>query len=240
MNLLITGGSSDITRAIVRRRSAMGDRITVTASSEESLQQTLKQYREQGFNIDGVVYSFKNPENILEKINRPVQGLILNAFTRVEKLRPFHLCSVAEFREYAQMNIEGNVALLRQVLPEMIRNKMGRVIFISSVSVGVGTKKYGSYCLAKSAIEGLITNLATEYSEFNVLCNTVRLGIMKTSRTELFWQKKTFVNYVNQIIPQAKIGEPKQAAEALDPLLSEECYITGQVINVAGGLATAR
>ena len=62
----------------------------------------------------------------------------------------------------------GNVWLLRRVLPSMVEARWGRIVFISSVSTVNGTGRYGAYVLCKSALEGLVRNLAVDYGEFNV------------------------------------------------------------------------
>lgn len=236
MNILITGGSSDITMAIARSRLALGDKVIITTSNEKSLVETLNSYHQQHLDVEGIVYSFSDSEQIEIKLNRPIHALILNAFGRQRKLKTFHESSLNEFTEYYHQNIDGNVRLLHQIIPNMLTLQFGRVILVSSASVALGTKKYGAYCLAKSALEGLITNLAVEYGPQNILFNTVRLGLMKTSRTKPFWQRQAYQDYVNQMIPQGKMGEPEQVAEALAPLLSPTSYMTGSIIHVTGGL----
>ena len=244
MKLLITGGSSDISQALTKRRLKMGDQVIITASTDKSLKETLKVYQDAGLKVTGLVFDLADPsasktdlEALLEK---GLDGVILNAASRVTQLRRFHENAEKQFDAYVSENILGNTWLLRQVLPSMIENKFGRLVFISSISAVTGMSKYGAYCLSKAAIEGLFFNLAVDYAESGILCNIVRPGIIKTSRTRRFWKNEEYVTRARRIIPQDALGEPDQVAEVLDPLLSKTSYMNGSVITVSGGLPLIR
>ena len=240
MNLLITGGSSDIAQAIAKRRLQMGDKIIITCSNEQSLKQTLEHYEQNNMNVTGFVYNFSQPEVSEQELNNllqePLDGLVLNAFTRVTQLRKLHALPYNTVRTYIDENINGNIWLIHRLLPNFLANKWGRLVLISSISSITGTSRYPAYCTAKAALEGLILNLAVDYSARNILSNIMRIGLIKTSRTEQFWQNPLYQEKVAKIIPQGMMGEPQQVAEAMDPLLSQSSYMTGSIITVSGGL----
>lgn len=240
MNLLITGGSSDLAQAIAKRRITLGDTIIITASSKENLEKTLEIYKQQQMNVRGFVYDFSQPESCEQELatllQEPLDGLILNAFTRVTQLRKLHALPYNAVRTYLDQNINGNIWLIHRLLPSMLSNKFGRLILISSLSSIVGTSRYPAYCTAKAALEGLFYNLAVDYSNKNILSNTLRVGLIKTSRTEHFWKNPVYEEKVNKIIPQGMMGMPDQVAEATDPLLSKTSFMTGSVVTVSGGL----
>jgi len=240
MNLLITGGSSDLAHAFVKRRLHLGDKITITCSTEESLQQTLKRYEAEQMKVKGFVYNFSNPEACEQDLDLMLQerldGIIFNAFTRVTQLRKLHALSYSSIRQYLDININGNIWLVHKLLPAFLNQGFGRLVFISSLATIVGTSRYPAYCAAKAALEGLFINLATDYSANNILSNIVRVGLIKTARTEHFWKNPDYQNKVNQLIPQGTMGEPNQVAEALDPLLSPTSYLSGSIMTVSGGL----
>ncbi|WP_115708143.1 SDR family NAD(P)-dependent oxidoreductase [Legionella sainthelensi] len=244
MKILITGGSSDIAQAIAKRRLQLGDKIVITCSNEDSLNKTLAHYKHQGMDIQGFVYHFSNPEvsqdalqNLLQE---PLDGIIFNAFTRVNQLRKLHALSYPSLRAYIDDNLHGNMWLIHRLLPSLLANKFGRLILISSLSAITGTSRYGAYCTVKAALEGLFLNLAVDYSAQNILSNIVRVGLIKTSRTEQFWKKEAYQQKMAQIIPQGRMGETDQVAEALDPLLSQTSFMTGSVLTVSGGLPLMR
>lgn len=244
MRVLITGGSSDIGRSIARRRLALGDDVIVTASSAESLEKTLARYRAEGLEARGLVLDLSSPESseaaLAELLVRGPQGLVLNAWTRRPPLYRFHELPQEALEADVTANLMGNLWLLRRVLPSMVEARWGRIVFISSVSTVNGTGRYGAYVLCKSALEGLMRNLAVDYGEFNVLANTVRLGIFKTERTKKYWSKPRYVERMGGVIPQGALGEPEHVGEALDSLLSPHQYINGAVLDVTGGLPMFR
>lgn len=242
MNILITGGSSDIAFAIAKRRIAFGDRIIISCSCEKTLAETTAIYTQQNLQISGIVYNFSHPEASVEAIhaNGPIDALILNAFTRVTRFRKLHEANVQQIHEYIMKNIQGNIWLIHHLLPSMLAKNFGRLIFMSSVSAITGTSRYAAYCTAKAALEGLFLNLAVDYSAYNILSNVVRLGLIKTKRTRHFWKNDGYQEKMAGVIPQGCMGEPAQIAEALDPLLSITSMMTGSTMTVSGGLPLLR
>lgn len=239
MNILITGGSSEIAQAIAKKRISQGDQITITCSSEKSLADTLKIYHENNLPVKGIVYHFNHPEksaSCIDNIPKPIDAVILNAFTRVHKLLKLHELKYESVRDYIDSNLHGNIWLIHYLLSRMLENKFGRLIFLSSLASITGTSRYGAYCTAKAAMEGLFLNLAVEYSSCNILSNIIRIGIIKTQRNKRFWQRSSYQEKMSKIIPQGLIGEPAQVAEVIDPLLSPTSFVTGSVVTVSGGL----
>lgn len=241
MNILITGGSSDIAKAIAKRRLELGDQIIITSSNQEKLEQTLELYAQENMQVQGLVYNFAHPkesEAALQELK--LDGIILNAFTRVSQLRKLHALSYPAIQSYIDENLHGNLWLIHHLLPALLANKFGRLVLISSLSAISGTSRYSAYCTTKAALEGLFLNLAVDYSVNNILSNIVRVGLIKTSRTKQFWTKPAYQDKMAQIIPQGMMGEAAQVAEALDPLLSKTSFITGSVLTVSGGLPLMR
>jgi len=240
MNILITGGSSEIAQAIAKKRIGIGDQIIITCSSKKSLDDTLRLYQEQDLAVTGFVYNFDRPDASNDDIDlilkNPIDAVILNAFTRVTRLRKLHELKYDDIHQYVVSNLQGNMWLVHSLLPAMIENQFGRLVFISSISSISGTSRYGAYCAAKAAIEGLFLNLAVEYSMNNITANIARLGIIKTERNQRFWKNSQYQEKMAKIIPQGRLGEPAQVAEAIDPLLSPTTFMTGSVITVSGGL----
>lgn len=244
MNVLITGGSSDIAQAIARRRLQLGDKVIITSSDEKSLSDTLAQYELQQMQVTGFVYNFSDPE-ACEKdlellLQEPIDALVLNAFTRITHLRKLHAIPYKALHQYIDTNLQGNIWLIHRLLPSMLANKLGRLVLISSLSSVTGTSRYGAYCASKAALEGLFFNLAVDYSANNILSNILRVGLIKTSRTEQFWKSEAYQEKVAKIIPQGTLGEPHQVAEAMDSILSKTSYMTGSVVTVSGGLPLMR
>ncbi|MCP3102339.1 SDR family oxidoreductase [Myxococcus sp. K15C18031901] len=244
MRVLVTGGGSDIGFAIAKRRLAQGDDVVITASTPESLERALSRYRVEGLDAKGLVLDLAAPAQgdaaLGEVLESGLQGLVLNAWTRRPPLHRFHELPQEALDADVAANLMGNVWLIRRVLPAMVSARQGRIVLVSSVSTVNGTGRYGAYILCKSALEGLMRNLAVDYGEFNVLSNTVRLGIFKTERTKKYWSRARYVERMGGVIPQGTLGEPGHVGEVLDPLLASHQYINGAVLDVTGGLPMFR
>lgn len=241
MKICITGGGSDIARAIALRRLKMGDEIVITCSSEETLEKSLAFFREIGHaTVSGFVHKLETPETSDEALSpflkQGIDALILNAATPVKNLKPFHELDPHNFKTQVDANVYGNVWLLRKVLPPMIENKFGRLIFISSLSATQGTSRYSAYCLAKSGMEGLFLNLAVDYGHLGITSAIIRPGLIATGRNKKFWSRTHYAEKMEAIIPQASLGTPESVAEAMDPLLSKNTYMNGSIVTVSGGL----
>lgn len=245
MNVLITGGSSDIAISIVKRRLQLNDQVFITASSDESLEKTLLKYKQLGIlEVQGFVYNLENPTFDSPILKRFLEGeklsLILNAASRISNLKLFHEFSADSIKQSLECNILGQLLLIKNVIPSMIERNHGRIVFISSLSAVTGTTRYGLYAACKSGVEGLILNLAVDYAKFNILSNIVRLGFFKTSRTKRFWRFENYLKKVEAIIPQMKIGEPEIVGKSIDSLMEEEQYFNGAIFTLSGGLPLMR
>lgn len=213
--------------------------VALTASSEISLEMMKTAYGADEARIGCFVFNLSDPQRHLTALDEAIadiDALILNAATRTETLDYFHALPEEEVSASIDANIKGNVFLLRRVLPVMMKRKFGRIVFISSVSAGMGTSYYGAYCLHKGAIESLMLNIAVDYAGHNILANIVRLGAFKTLRTESFRMRGRYAKHAAALIPQGTLGEPDSLPEVIHPLLSLKQYINGSIINVSGGL----
>lgn len=240
MKLLITGGRSDIAFALAQRQVEAGNTVTVTSSTPATTEECRKRYKAAGLSVKVVTLNLADPDDSAsvegkKVLESGIDALILNSWTRVPELKLFHEFTLKEIESEIEANVRGNLWVLRHTLPKMIEKSFGRIIFVSSVSV-VGTSKYGLYGMGKSAIEGMIMNLAVDYGKYNILSNVVRPGIVKTERNQAFWEREGYVARVTKIIPRKELGEPDQIAEAFDPLLSKRSYINGSIVTVSGGL----
>lgn len=243
MRILITGGNSWIAQAIAVDRVARGDEVFLTASSDASRETLLATCRERNIAASCSVFDLHHPGScpaeLVERLEA-LDGLILNAATPVRRLDRFHSLPADEVEAAIDADIKGNVFLLRRALPGMLARRFGRIVFVSSVSVVMGTSRYGPYCLTKSALEGLMLNLAVDYGDCNVLSNILRLGMIRTRRTERYWTNEKYLKWAASVVPQGALGDVDALPEAVHPLLSPRQYINGSVVTVSGGLPLLR
>ena len=243
MNILITGGRSDMAQEMVKLYTELGHNCIVTASTNENIDKLKEIYKDTTVRL--MLFSLQDAANSKTPLNDILEStgidiLVLNAWNKVDELKLFHKHSDQSFKTELDGNVKGNIWLIKEILPHMVENNFGRILFISSIAAISGAGLYGPYCLGKAAIEGLIYNLAVDYGQFNILSNILRPGIIKTERTRRFWDRDYYIERVTKSIPQKKLGEPKQIAKATLPFIDEDSYINGTSINVSGGLPLVR
>jgi 3-oxoacyl-[acyl-carrier protein] reductase len=240
---VITGGRSSIAQVLAADRAARNDEVCLTASTAASRDALEAACRERQLAAACVVFDLAHPERAGSDVDawlRQADALILVAATPVRALARFDAVPPGEVDAAIDADIKGNLHLLRLALPGMAARSFGRIVFVSSVSVAMGTPNYGPYCLTKSAIEGLVLNLAVDYGERNVLSNIVRLGVFKTGRNERYWRSPRYAARAAAAIPQGRLGEAEGIGEVFQPLLSPTQYINGSIITVSGGLPLVR
>ncbi len=233
MKLLITGGQSLIAQAIAEARKKQSDQVTLTSSHSEGLEKITNDYGKLNFDL-------QNPEKFEKEIDqylsKGIEGLILNATTPSPRLGPLDQNDWQEVQDFLSANINGNMWLLRKVIPIFKEQKFGRIIFISSMTTEYIFPGYAVYASAKAAIESYIKNISVEFGDFNITANTVRLGIFKTNRNKAYWRRDSLREKMEERISLKRLGEPEDVVPTINSLLADQCYIQGATIEISGGL----
>ncbi|MEO8416748.1 MAG: 3-oxoacyl-ACP reductase FabG [Ginsengibacter sp.] len=134
--------------------------------------------------------------------------------------------------EVIAVSLKGMFNVTQHVIRQMMKNKTGRIINISSVSGLRGVPGQTNYSTAKAGIIGATKALAQEVAKMNITVNAVAPGFINTSMID-----NTDVEKYIKAIPAGRVGEPEEVAHLVSFLASEKsAYITGEVINVNGGL----
>lgn len=135
-----------------------------------------------------------------------------------------------------QTNLKGPFHGTHFVSRQMLKQRSGRIINISSVSGILGNAGQANYCAAKAGVIGLTKSAARELASRGITVNAVAPGFICTKMTEVL-SEEVQANVKKQI-PLGQFGKPEDVAEAVAFLASEKArYITGQVLSVDGGMA---
>ena len=140
-----------------------------------------------------------------------------------------------DFEQVIDINLIGTFNVTRNVIGHMVKKRSGRIINISSV-VGVsGNAGQTNYSASKAGIIGFTKSLAKEVASRNILVNAVAPGFIETNMTDIL--KEEVKEEISKTIPLKRFGKPQDIANVVKFLVSEDSsYITGQVINVDGGM----
>jgi len=162
-----------------------------------------------------------------------VDILINNAGITKDNL--FLRISDDDWKEVIDINLNANFSITKIAIKGMVKNRWGRVVNISSDAAKIGNPGQTNYVASKSAIEGFSRSLASEVASRNVTVNCISPGFINTNILDSVEQNR--LQNMTKNIPCGRIGDPKDVANAVFFLASEESsYITGQVIHVNGGL----
>ena len=237
---LITGATRGIGKQIAITLAQNGYDIALNYRTEnDDLKTTKKEIEDIGvkcFAVQGDVSKFEDCERfikeIIEEFGR-LDVLVNNAGITRDML--LMRMKKEDFEQVIDTNLVGTFNVTKNVIPHMMKARSGRIINISSV-VGVsGNAGQTNYSASKAGIIGFTKSLAKEVASRNILVNAVAPGFIETNMTDVL--KDEIKEEIAKTIPLKRMGKAEDVANVVKFLSSEDSsYITGQVINIDGGM----
>ncbi|MBP8757222.1 MAG: 3-oxoacyl-ACP reductase FabG [Prevotella sp.] len=238
---LVTGASRGIGKATAIRLAKKGCGIVINyKTNDESAQATLNEIKTLGVQAELLKFDVSSEseiESALEKweIEHPddyISVLVNNAGIRKDNLMIF--MQNDEWHHVIDTTMNGFFYITRRLLKNMLTHRHGRIINITSLSGIKGMPGQTNYSAAKAALIGATKALAQEVAKRKVTVNAIAPGFIETDMTE-----DLDVAELKKLVPAGRFGKPEEVAALAEFLASDEAeYITGQVIQVNGGLYT--
>ena len=237
---LITGATRGIGKQIAITLAKQGYNIALNYRKEnEELENTKKEIEKIGVQIlavKGDVANFEDCENFVKQVIErfgQIDVLVNNAGITKDML--LMRMKKEDFEQVIDTNLVGTFNVTKNVVPYMMKARSGRIINISSV-VGIsGTAGQTNYSASKAGIIGFTKSLAKEIASRNILVNAVAPGFIETNMTDVL--KDDVKQEIAKNIPLKRMGTAQDVANVVKFLASDDSsYITGQVINVDGGM----
>lgn len=237
---LITGATRGIGKQIAITLAKQGYNIALNYRKEnEELENTKKEIEKIGVQIlavKGDVANFEDCENFVKQVIErfgQIDVLVNNAGITKDML--LMRMKKEDFEQVIDTNLVGTFNVTKNVVPYMMKARSGRIINISSV-VGIsGNAGQTNYSASKAGIIGFTKSFAKEIASRNILVNAVAPGFIETNMTDVL--KDDVKQEIAKNIPLKRMGTAQDVANVVKFLASDDSsYITGQVINVDGGM----
>lgn len=236
---IVTGASQGIGEAIARDLAEQGAEVILVDIQKQKLDGVAQEIKDN----KGKAVAYEVDVSQLEQVSGIIQTMIQNHGTI------HHLINNAgitrdnllmrmkedEWDSVMAVNLKGVFNFSKSLIRHMISNRYGRIVNISSVVGLMGNPGQTNYSASKAGVVGFTKSLAREVASRGITVNAVAPGYIETSMTENLPEatKNQFLDF----IPMRRFGTPKEVAQVVRFLLSDgAAYITGQIININGGM----
>ena len=238
--VIVTGGSRGIGAAIVKDLANYGYNVILDYNkSEEAAKKIQKELKENGINIETFKADVSKREEVKELVKftldkfKNIDVLINNA--GIDQIKPFTDITDEDWNRMMQVNLNSVFYCTQEVLENMIHNKKGCIINISSIWGQEGASCEVHYSSSKAAIDGLTKALAKELGPSNIRVNSIAPGIVDTDMNKSI--SREALEELEKEIPLGRIAKPEEIAKSVKWLIEDE-YVSGQIISVNGGWRT--
>jgi 3-oxoacyl-[acyl-carrier protein] reductase len=233
--ILVTGATGGIGGALIEKFNSLGGNIFATGTNTEKLNQIKKNYtniKVKKFDIS----EHSRIEEFIENVTLELGGLdiiINNAGRTLDNLSI--RMKDDEWKKIIDINLTSTFLLTKYSIKQMLKNKFGRVVNITSVVGHTGNAGQTNYSASKAGIIGMSKSFAIEYAKKNITINCVSPGFIISDMTMNIAEKVKL--YLTSRIPMGKLGTGEDVSNCVAFLSSEQAsYITGETIHVNGGM----
>jgi len=236
---VITGGTRGIGKSIAEHFAKNGADIIVCGRNPQAATEATESLSSFGVKAVGLRLDVSNSQEVKETFEK-----IISEFKKIDILvnnagitKDGLLMRMSEdaWDAVLDINLKGCFLCTKAVIPEMARQRYGRIINITSVAGFMGNPGQANYSASKAGIVGFTKTVAREYASRGITVNAVAPGFIETAMTDVLNEK--IKEEIKKLIPIGRFGKVEDIANAVLFLASPESgYITGQTIHVNGGM----
>lgn len=230
---IVTGAAKGIGRSIAEGLSKQGIKVIANYNTSEKQAKELKEKNPEIDILQADISKREEAKKIVEyTINKygKIDILVNNAGIAETKL--FTDVTDEDWNKIINNNLYSTFCMTQEVLPNMIHNKIGCIINISSVWGIVGSSCESIYSISKAGIDAMTKSLAKELGPSNIRVNSIAPGFIDTDMNKNY--SKEDIESIEEEIPLGKIGDTASISKCVNWLINDD-YTTGQVISINGG-----
>jgi 3-oxoacyl-[acyl-carrier protein] reductase len=237
---LVTGGSRGIGRACAIKLAEAGAKLVISyASNSAAAEETVAKIQSSGGQAQAMKFdvgdatAVKKAVSGIAKEHGGLHILVANAGISLDGLIMRY--SEEDLERIYRTNVFGAFYCAKAVTRPMMKSKWGRILFMGSVVGESGNAGQAAYAGTKAALDGTAKSLAKELASRNITVNVIAPGYIETDMTRSLSSEQQ--QQICDVIPLGQVGQPEDIANAALFLASDRAkYITGQVLNVNGGM----
>lgn len=240
---LVTGGSGGLGSEVALAFSDYGAKVTIAARQREPLERTATQITEKTGNEVQSVQCDVTQEGpvqdmVADVVRRQGRIDILANFSGANIRKPADEYPLADWESMFRANVTSVFLCCREAGKQMIKQKKGKIINVSSIRSEFGVAKHGlAYCATKAAVNMITRQLACEWAPYNVLVNAIAPPIVETPLTKEFFRDQKFADTIRARIPLGRWGYPEDITGCALFLASNASnFMTGEIVFVDGGM----
>lgn len=236
---LVTGGAQGIGKAIALLLAKNGADVAISDINLEKAQETANEIQGMGkrsLALKANVSDFKEVEQIVEAIVGQLGRIdILVNNAGITRDRLILRMTEEDWDAVLDVNLKGTFNCTKAAVRYMSKQKSGKIVSIASVTGEMGNPGQANYGASKAGVIGFTKTIAREFAARGINVNAIAPGYIQTAMTDAVPDRAK--EMLKQMIPMERLGRPEDVAEAVLFLVSERSsYITGQVLNVNGGI----
>lgn len=237
---LVTGSGRGLGKAISLKLAQMGANIVLNdIASSDYVDETASEFKAAGYNVIVSKGDISDAEDVKKMVREAVEAfgsidiLINNA--GITRDKPMLMMSEEDWDIVLKINLKGSFICTKAVSKVMLKQRSGKIVNIASVAGHYGNSGQANYSASKAGLIGLTLTTAKELASRGITCNAVAPGLIESKMTEVLPEdiKKQYLDN----IALGRFGTPEDVANVVGFLASPDSdYVTGQVIDIDGGL----
>ncbi|MFH1291277.1 MAG: 3-oxoacyl-ACP reductase family protein [archaeon] len=240
---IVTGSRRGIGKSIALELAKEGAKVVVSDIDLKECQKVCDEIKKIGSDTIAIKCDVSKKTDVDTMIKKAIQKFkkidILVNNAGVVSMKPFIEMTEKDWDFVLDINLKGVFLCTSAVAKQMIKQKSGKIISISSIAGEVGFMNTSAYCASKAGVVNLTRELAMELSPHNINVNSIAPGIIATQMTEDMLKDKKTKEVLLASIPLGRVGQPEEIGKAAVFLASSDSdFVTGHTLVVDGGWLT--